>query len=154
MRSRLVMSLACVLLFTTASSCIRYYKTAKVRARLAKGLRKFDAGVAKAGRDLGLKRRVTQERALTSIPRVKRLLETMQARFGQLRALRATYVALQRDFEKIARGRSRIRSDHPQWAPLQQLKERATRLGEKVKGVGKAYSNASNQLAKRLGHRR
>jgi hypothetical protein len=136
---------AVVLVAALFSGCVRYYKTEDIRARMAKGLRQFDEALAKGLRDFGEKQALCRRHGVTG-PEARALILRMEQQLRQLRAHRAELVKLQQDFEALVRGKRRIRSDSPDWEPLQSLKARVEHLDEQVQASGEAYRDATNAL--------
>ena len=136
---------AVVLVAALVSGCVRYYKTEDIRSRMAKGLRQFDEAMAKALKDFGEKQALCRQHGVTS-PEARALILRMEQQLGQLRAHRVELVKVQRDFEVLARGKRRIRSDSPDWEPLQALKARVDGLDERVQDDANAYRDATNAL--------
>ena len=135
-----------MLCLISVSGCVRYYKVQDIRSRLAGSVQEMDRIMGKIGADLqGKKIRCVNSGALCGdlIGRMKRSLQ-------EIRGHRDNLVRIQGDFDRLAGGKKRIRSDHPQWEPLQQLKAREERLQAQAAAAGKKYQQQTNTLAKRL----
>ncbi len=145
MRHRLftIPALLCLLWLT---GCVRYYKVDNIRARLVDGVHRLDRAVGKAQADFDQKK----ARCAGAMPRCADLLGRMGRSLARVRGHREELVRIQRDFDRLARGKKRIRSDRPEWMPLKQLKARLEQVQQKVDTAGKEYARLSNELAKKL----
>lgn len=129
------------------TGCVRHYKTADVRARLDGALSKIDAALRQTEQDVAEMRRLCLP-LMPSRPRLRFILKRIDASVAALRGYRGEVLRLRTEFEEMARGRSRIREDRPQWQQLQRLQRRYETVGDEAAKAVEQYKDQANQLLK------
>jgi hypothetical protein len=59
-------------------------------------------------------------------------------------------LALKKRFEKITNGKTKIKSNQPEWDEIKNIKKQISQKGEEVNAVTKKYTNYSNQIGKNI----
>jgi chromosome segregation ATPase len=140
---------AVAVLASGLAACVFYYKTADVRSGFDKALRDVDRNIAKAERDRSDKARICEPLA-ARIAGFGDLLRQMDERLKQLREHRGELVQLRERFERVARGKRRIRSDRPEWEEVKSIRAAAEELvEERAQQTANQYKEATDQLGQR-----
>jgi DNA repair ATPase RecN len=127
------------------TGCVRYTRTADVRSRLDGALSKIDAALRQTEQDVGAMRRLCLP-LMPSRPRLRFILKRIDASVAALHSYRGEILKLRTEFERMARGRSRIREDRPQWQQLQQLQRRYETVGDEAAKAVEQYKDQATQL--------
>jgi len=126
--------------------CVRYYKTADVRARFSGALTEIDQALRQTEEDVAEMRRLCRP-LMPTRPRLRVVLERIEASITALRGYRLEVLKLRTEFERMARRTpNRIPEDRPQWQQLQLLQRRYEAIGDKAVQAVEQYKEQADQL--------
>ena len=144
----------CILCF---SSCVMYYHTNEVRDNFKKSINQINTLSEKVNSDYKSKSALYNE-LLSNI--INQNLEPFKSISVEKIAFNNAYKAigtkksevfsLNKRFEKIASGKSKIQSSEPEWDELKAIKKQMSQKGEEMNTLLKEYTKISNQLGNKI----
>jgi len=144
----------CILCF---SSCVMYYHTNEVRDNFKKSINQINTLSAKVYSDYKSKSALYNE-LLSNI--IDQNLEPFKTISVEKIAFNNVYMAigtkksevfsLNKRFEKIASGKSKIQSSEPEWDELKAIKKQMSQKGEEMNTLLREYTKISNQLGNKI----
>ena len=144
----------CILCF---SSCVMYYHTNEVRDNFKKSINQISTLSGKVHSDYKSKSALYNE-LLSNI--INQNLEPFKSISVEKIAFNNAYKAigtkksevfsLNKRFEQIASGKSKIQSNEPEWDELKAIKKQMSQKGEEMNMLLKEYTKISNQLGNKI----
>lgn len=128
-----------------AAGCVRYYKTADVRSRLDSALAQIDKALRQTEADVQKMREICRP-LIPTHPRLRFLLKRIDGSLRTLRGYRGDVLRLREEFERLVRGRARIREDQPEWQQLQRLQQRYEAIGKQAEQAVDQFKQHADQL--------
>ena len=146
-----------VLMFIVLNSCVMYYNTSEVRNNFKKNITQINIIVAKASSDYKTKSNTFKDlsgsvldRNLEPFKSISQEMNHFDNAFTAINDKKKEIVALQKRFEKITNGKTKIKSNQPEWDEIKNIKKQMSQKGEEINAVTKNYTNYSNQIGNNI----
>ena len=146
-----------VLIFIVLNSCVMYYNTSEVRNNFKKNITQINNIVAKASIDYKTKYNTYKDlsgsvldRNLEPFKSISQEMNHFDNAFTAINDKKKEVVALQKRFEKITNGKTKIKSNQPEWDEIKNIKKQMSQKGEEINAITKNYTNYSNQIGNKI----
>ena len=146
-----------VLMFIVLNSCVMYYNTSEVRNNFKKNITQINNIVAKASIDYKTKYNTYKDlsgsvldRNLEPFKSISQEMNHFDNAFTAINDKKKEVVALQKRFEKITNGKTKIKSNQPEWDEIKNIKKQMSQKGEEINAITKNYTNYSNQIGNKI----
>ena len=146
-----------VLIFMVLNSCVMYYNTSEIRNNFKKNITQINNIVAKASIDYKTKYNTYKDlsgsvldRNLEPFKSISQEMNHFDNAFTAINDKKKEVVALQKRFEKITNGKTKIKSNQPEWDEVKNIKKQMSQKGEEINAITKNYTNYSNQIGNKI----
>ena len=139
------------------NSCVMYYNTSEIRNNFKKNITQINNIVAKASIDYKTKYNTYKDlsgsvldRNLEPFKSISQEMNHFDNAFTAINDKKKEVVALQKRFEKITNGKTKIKSNQPEWDEVKNIKKQMSQKGEEINAITKNYTNYSNQIGNKI----
>ena len=146
-----------VLIFIVLNSCVMYYKTSEIRNNFNKNITQINNIAAKANSDYKTKSNTYKDlsgfildRNLEPFKTISQKMKHFDNAYTAINDKKKEVVALKKRFEKITNGKTKIKSNQPEWDEIKNIKKQMSQKGEEINAVTKKYTNYSNQIGNNI----
>ena len=153
-KSYILSFVLCILCFP---SCVMYHHTNEVRDSFKKSINQMNTLSGKVYSDYKIKSALYNE-LLSNI--VNQNLEPFKSisvekkafsnAYKAIRTKKSEVFSLNKRFEQIASGKSKIQSNEPEWDELKAIKKQMSQKGEEMNALLREYTKISNQLGNKI----
>lgn len=155
MRKLYTLSLSFIILIF--SSCVVYYHTNEVRDNFKKSINQINTLSGKVYSDYKSKSALYKElqsnivnQSLEPFKSISTEKTAFNNAYKAIGAKKSEVLALNKRFEKIASGKSKIQSNESEWGELKDIKKQMSQKGEEMNTLTSEYTNFSNQLGNKI----
>ena len=141
------------LIFTALNSCVMYYNTNEIRNNFKKNINQINNIADKAKNDFKNKSNIYKDlsgfildRNLESFKSISQEMKHFDIAFKAVNDKKKEVLALKKRFEKITNGKTKIKSNQPEWDEIKNIKKQMSKKGEEITAAIKKYTNYSNQI--------
>ena len=146
-----------VLIFMVLNSCVMYYNTSEIRNNFKKNITQINNITAKAKSDYKTKSNTYKDlsgfildRNLEPFKSISQEMKHFGNAFTAINDKKKDFLTLKKRFEKITNGKTKIKSNQPEWDEIKNIKKQMSQKGEEINGVIKKYTNYSNQIGNNI----
>lgn len=141
------------LIFTALNSCVMYYNTNEIRNNFKKNINQINNIADKAKNDFKNKSNIYKDlsgfildRNLEPFKSISQEMKHFDIAFKAVNDKKKEVLALKKRFEKITNGKTKIKSNQPEWDEIKNIKKQMSKKGEEITAAIKKYTNYSNQI--------
>ena len=141
------------LIFTALNSCVMYYNTNEIRNNFKKNINQINNIADKAKNDFKNKSNIYKDlsgfiidRNLEPFKSISQEMKHFDIAFKDVNDKKKEVLALKKRFEKITNGKTKIKSNQPEWDEIKNIKKQMSKKGEEITAATKKYTNYSNQI--------
>ena len=141
------------LIFTALNSCVMYYNTNEIRNNFKKNINQINNIADKAKNDFKNKSNIYKDlsgfildRNLEPFKSISQEMKHFDIAFKDVNDKKKEVLALKKRFEKITNGKTKIKSNQPEWDEIKNIKKQMSKKGEEITAAIKKYTNYSNQI--------
>lgn len=141
------------LIFTALNSCVMYYNTNEIRNNFKKNINQINNIADKAKNDFKNKSNIYKDlsgfildRNLEPFKSISQEMKHFDIAFKAVNDKKKEVLALKKRFEKITNGKTKIKSNQPEWDEIKNIKKQMSKKGEEITAATKKYTNYSNQI--------
>lgn len=141
------------LIFTALNSCVMYYNTNEIRNNFKKNINQINNIADKAKNDFKNKSNIYKDlsgfildRNLEPFKSISQEMKHFDIAFKAVNDKKKEVLALKKRFEKITNGKTKIKSNQPEWDEIKNIKKQMSKKGEEITTATKKYTNYSNQI--------
>jgi chromosome segregation ATPase len=134
-----------------------YYHTNEVRDNFKKSINQINTLSGKVYSDYKSKSALYKElqsnivnQSLEPFKSISTEKTAFNNAYKAIGAKKSEVLALNKRFEKIASGKSKIQSNEPEWGELKDIKKQMSQKGEEMNTLTSEYTNFSNQLGNKI----
>jgi len=139
--------------FVALNSCVMYYNTSEIRNNLKKNIEQFNSVADKAKSDFKNKSNTYKDlsefildKNLEPFKPISDEMKNLNNYFTAINDKKIEVLALKKRFEKITNGKTKIKSNQPEWDEIKHIKKQMSQKGEEINVVINKYTNCSNQI--------
>lgn len=141
------------LIFTALNSCVMYYNTNEIRNNFKKNINQINNIADKAKNDFKNKSNIYKDlsgfildRNLEPFKSISQEMKHFDIAFKAVNDKKKEVLELKKRFEKITNGKTKIKSNQPEWDEIKNIKKQMSKKGEEITAAIKKYTNYSNQI--------
>ena len=141
------------LIFTALNSCVMYYNTNEIRNNFKKNINQINNIADKAKNDFKNKSNIYKDlsgfiidRNLEPFKSISQEMKHFDIAFKAVNDKKKEVLELKKRFEKITNGKTKIKSNQPEWDEIKNIKKQMSKKGEEITAATKKYTNYSNQI--------
>ena len=145
------------LIFIVLNSCVMYYNTSEIRNNFKKNIDQFNSIVDKAKNDFKNKSNTYKDlsefildRNLEPFKSISDEMKNLNNYFTAINDKKIEVLALKKRFEKITNGKTKIKSNEPEWDEIKAIKKQMSQKGEEINVLINKYSNYSNHIGNNI----
>lgn len=145
------------LIFIALNSCVMYYNTNEIRNNFKKNIDQFNSIADKAKSDFKNKSNTFKDlsefildRNLEPFKSISDEMKNLNNYFTAINDKKIEILALKKRFEKITYGKTKIKSNEPEWDEIKAIKKQMSQKGEEINVVINKYSNYSNHVGNNI----
>ena len=142
-----------VLMFIGLNSCVMYYNTNEIRNNFKKNINQINNIADKAKNDFKNKSNIYKDlsgfildRNLEPFKSISQEMKHFDIAFKAVNDKKKEVLELKKRFEKITNGKTKIKSNQPEWDEIKNIKKKMSKKGEEITAATKKYTNYSNQI--------
>ena len=139
------------------NSCVMYYHTNEVRDNFKKSVNQINTLSAKVYSDYKSKSALYNELSSNIVNQSLEPFKSISAEktafnnaHKAIEVKKSEVISLNKRFEKIASGKSKIQSSEPEWDELKDIKKKMSQKGEEMNTLLSEYTKFSNQLGNKI----
>ena len=143
--------------FVALNSCVMYYNTSEIRNNLKKNIEQFNSVADKAKSDFKNKSNTYKDlsefildKNLEPFKPISDEMKNLNNYFTAINDKKIEVLALKKRFEKITNGKTKIKSNQPEWDEIKHIKKQMSQKGEEINVVINKYTNCSNQIGNNI----
>jgi len=143
--------------FVALNSCVMYYNTSEIRNNLKKNIEQFNSVADKAKSDFKNKSNTYKDlsefildKNLEPFKPISDEMKNLNNYFTAINDKKIEVLALKKRFEKITNGKTKIKSNQPEWDEIKHIKKQMSQIGEEINVVINKYTNCSNQIGNNI----
>ena len=145
------------LIFVALNSCVMYYNTSEIRNNFKKNIDQFNRIADKSKSDFKNKSNTYKDlsefildRNLEPFKSISDEMKNLNNYFTAINDKKIEVLALKKRFEKITNGKTKIKSNEPEWDEIKAIKKQMSQKGEEINVVINRYSNYSNHVGNNI----
>lgn len=145
------------LIFIALNSCVMYYNTSEIRNNFKKNIDQFNSIADKAKSDFKNKSITFKDlsefildRNLEPFKSISDEMKNLNNYFTAINDKKIEILVLKKRFEKITYGKTKIKSNEPEWDEIKAIKKQMSQKGEEINVVINKYSNYSNHVGNNI----
>mgnify|MGYP001341425018 FL=1 len=145
------------LIFIVLNSCVMYYNTSEIRNNFKKNIDQFNRIADKSKSDFKNKSNTYKDlsefildRNLEPFKSISDEMKNLNNYFTAINDKKIEVLALKKRFEKITNGKTKIKSNEPEWDEIKAIKKQMSQKGEEINVVINKYSNYSNHVGNNI----
>ena len=145
------------LIFIVLNSCVMYYNTSEIRNNFKKNIDQFNRIADKSKIDFKNKSNTYKDlsefildRNLEPFKSISDEMKNLNNYFTAINDKKIEVLALKKRFEKITNGKTKIKSNEPEWDEIKAIKKQMSQKGEEINVVINKYSNYSNHVGNNI----
>ncbi|MEK9619592.1 MAG: hypothetical protein VW078_05810 [Flavobacteriales bacterium] len=134
-----------------------YYNTSEIRNNFKKNIDQFNSIADKAKSDFKNKSNTFKDlsefildRNLEPFKSISDEMKNLNNYFTAINDKKIEILALKKRFEKITYGKTKIKSNEPEWDEIKAIKKQMSQKGEEINVVINKYSNYSNHVGNNI----
>ena len=142
-----------ILFIIVLNSCVMYYNTNEIRTNFNKNISQINDITAKANSDYKTKSNTYKDlskfilnRNLEPFKSISQEMKNLNNSFTAINDKKKEVLVIKERFEKITNGKSKIRSNQPEWDEIKNIKKQLSQKGEEISIEIKNYTSYSNQI--------
>lgn len=143
--------------FVALNSCVMYYNTSEIRNNLKKNIEQINSVADKAKSDFKNKSNTYKDlsefildKNLEPFKPISDEMKNLNNYFTAINDKKIEVLALKKRFEKITNGKTKIKSNQPEWDEIKHIKKQMSQKGEEINVVINKYTNCSNQIGNNI----
>ena len=143
--------------FVALNSCVMYYNTSEIRNNLKKNIEQFYNVADKAKSDFKNKSNTYKDlsefvldKNLEPFKSISDEMKNLNNYFTAINDKKTEVLALKKRFEKITNGKTKIKSNQPEWDEIKHIKKQMSQKGEEINVVINKYTNCSNHIGNNI----
>lgn len=135
------------------TACVRYYKTKDIRRTFHKSGNEIDSLARKAEQDFADRERQYRQiekrhgERHPGVVKLSTLLEKLRCSLADIKSKNNQLDALRARFDRLAKGKKKIRSDRPEWEQCESIRNQYEQLGDQVRAASERYQKAARLFA-------
>ena len=145
------------LIFIVLNSCVMYYNTSEIRNNFKKNIDQFNRIADKSKSDFKNKSNTYKDlsefildRNLEPFKSISDEMKNLNNYFTAINDKKIEVLALKKRFEKITNGKTKIKSNEPEWDEIKAIKKQMSQKGEEINVLINKYSNYSNHIGNNI----
>ena len=145
------------LIFIVLNSCVMYYNTSEIRNNFKKNIDQFNRIADKSKSDFKNKSNTYKDlsefildRNLEPFKSISDEMKNLNNYFTAINDKKIEVLALKKRFEKITNGKTKIKSNEPEWDEIKAIKKQLSQKGEEINVLINKYSNYSNHIGNKI----
>jgi len=145
------------LIFIVLNSCVMYYNTSEIRNNFKKNIDQFNRIADKSKIDFKNKSNTYKDlsefildRNLEPFKSISDEMKNLNNYFTAINDKKIEVLALKKRFEKITNGKTKIKSNEPEWDEIKAIKKQLYQKGEEINVLINKYSNYSNHIGNNI----
>lgn len=145
------------LIFIVLNSCVMYYNTSEIRNNFKKNIDQFNRIADKSKIDFKNKSNTYKDlsefildRNLEPFKSISDEMKNLNNYFTAINDKKIEVLALKKRFEKITNGKTKIKSNEPEWDEIKAIKKQLSQKGEEINVLINKYSNYSNHIGNNI----
>ncbi len=145
------------LIFIVLNSCVMYYNTSEIRNNFKKNIDQFNRIADKSKSDFKNKSNTYKDlsefildRNLEPFKSISDEMKNLNNYFTAINDKKIEVLALKKRFEKITNGKTKIKSNEPEWDEIKAIKKQLYQKGEEINVLINKYSNYSNHIGNNI----
>jgi hypothetical protein len=134
-----------------------YYNTNEIRNNFKKNITQINNITANARSDYKTKSNTYKDlsgfildRNLEPFKSISQEMKHFGNAFTAINDKKKDFLTIKKRFEKITNGKTKIKSNQPEWDEIKNIKKQMSQKGEEINGVIKKYTNYSNQIGNNI----
>ena len=139
------------------NSCVVYYNTSEIRNNFNKNISQINNIAAKANSDYKTKSNIYKDlsefildRNLEPFKTISQKMQSLDNSFKAINDKKKELLVIKERFEKITNGKTKIKSNQPEWDELKNIKKQLPQKGEEISIEIKNYTIYSNQIGNNI----
>ena len=146
-----------ILFLMVLNSCVVYYNTSEIRNNFNKNISQINNIAAKANSDYKTKSNIYKDlsefildRNLEPFKTISQKMQSLDNSFKAINDKKKELLVIKERFEKITNGKTKIKSNQPEWDELKNIKKQLPQKGEEISIEIKNYTIYSNQIGNNI----
>ena len=146
-----------VIILMVLNSCVMYYNISEISNNFKKNITQINNLVIKTKSNYKIKSNTYKELSVFIIDRnlepfksISQEMKHFDNAFTAINDKKKDFLTLKKRFEKITNGKTKIKSNQPEWDEIKNIKKQMSQKGEEINGVIKKYTNYSNQIGNNI----
>lgn len=142
-----------ILFLIVLNSCVMYYNTNEIRTNFNKNISQINDITARANSDYKTKSNTYKDlskfilnRNLEPFKSISQEMKNLNNSFTAINDKKKEVLVIKERFEKITNGKSKIKSNQPEWDEIKNIKKQLSQKGEEISIEIKNYTSYSNQI--------
>ena len=142
-----------ILFLTVLNSCVMYYNINEIRTSFNKNISQINDITARANSDYKTKSNTYKnlsefilDRNLEPFKSISQEMKNFDNSLTAINDKKKEVLVIKERFEKITNGKSKIRSNQPEWDEIKNIKKQLSQKGEEISIEIKNYTSYSNQI--------
>lgn len=143
--------------FSTGCTITRYYEVSDINNEIAKTDQQWSQLNNKILQDYKAKKSTYNRLVKTGVDELRAPYSLLRKELGRMKSSQQEFNKETQDFGKLKlslmkrlKGKSRVEADDPNYAQIQQFRQKSQGILSRVKDIGKDYTQASNSFQKTL----